>query len=431
MPATLRRRRGARGLPGSPLRDVAAHDGAVEAHLRHRVVRRSAAPAARSAPTAVTDTTRPPAADEPPVGSARVPACSTATAAASARQGSSAPPVAGGRPDSPGRRRRRSRPHPGAVPTRSDLGRADPRRSAAAARPSGASSNGSTTWVSGSPNRALNSTTRVPREVSASPTYSSPEYGVPRRRISASVGRITRSTTSSLRPGGAQGSGEYAPMPPVLGPVSPSPTRLKSCAGGSAHDRLAVAEREQRHLGAVEVLLDDDPPAGRGMGQCRGTVLGDDDALAGGQAVGLDDVRRAERVQRLRPPRRRSCRRAPPRSARRRRPSPPWRTPWSPPAGRRRRTGRSRRCPWRVRRRRHRRRAALGPDHDEVGRLLRRRGRPRPAAGRPSRSPRSSGRSCADRARCRGCRGRRGRRTPTDRPTQRRGRGRARAPRSR
>ena len=42
-----------------------------------------------------------------------------------------------------------------------------PRR--AAARPSGVSSRASTTWVSGSPKRALNSTTRSPREVSASP----------------------------------------------------------------------------------------------------------------------------------------------------------------------------------------------------------------------------------------------------------------------
>src|SRR5690606_31681349 len=39
--------------------------------------------------------------------------------------------------------------------------------------------------------------------------------------------------TSSTNPGGAHGSGAYAPMPPVFGPVSPSPTRLKSCAGSS------------------------------------------------------------------------------------------------------------------------------------------------------------------------------------------------------
>ena len=30
---------------------------------------------------------------------------------------------------------------------------------------------------------------------------------------------------------GAHGKGEYAPIPPVFGPESPSNTRLKSCAG--------------------------------------------------------------------------------------------------------------------------------------------------------------------------------------------------------
>ena len=55
-------------------------------------------------------------------------------------------------------------------------------------------------------------------------------------------------------------------------------------------------------LGAVEVLLDDDPAAG--LGQAGGgvgpglvEVVGDDDALAGGEAVVLDDVGRAEVVE--------------------------------------------------------------------------------------------------------------------------------------
>ena len=50
-------------------------------------------------------------------------------------------------------------------------------------------------------------------------------------------------------------------MPPVLGPVSPSPTRLKSCAGASGTTVAAVGDAEQRHLGPVEVLLDDDAAA--------------------------------------------------------------------------------------------------------------------------------------------------------------------------
>ncbi len=37
--------------------------------------------------------------------------------------------------------------------------------------------------------------------------------------------------TSSTSLGSAQGSGEYAPMPPVFGPSSPSSARLKSWAG--------------------------------------------------------------------------------------------------------------------------------------------------------------------------------------------------------
>ena len=47
-------------------------------------------------------------------------------------------------------------------------------------------------------------------------------------------------------------------MPPVLAPVSPSPTRLKSWAGTSGDGARPVAEHEQRALLAVEPLLDDD-----------------------------------------------------------------------------------------------------------------------------------------------------------------------------
>ena len=73
--------------------------------------------------------------------------------------------------------------------------------------PSGVASRSSTTCVSGSPKRALNSTTRIPAAVRARPAYSSPAYGVPRRRNSATAGVMTVPSTSSARPGGAQGSG--------------------------------------------------------------------------------------------------------------------------------------------------------------------------------------------------------------------------------
>ena len=92
-------------------------------------------------------------------------------------------------------------------------------------------------------------------------------------------------------------------MPPVLGPASSSPTRLKSCAGASGDDGLAVADAEDRHLGPVEELLDDEPAVGlgeAGTGVLDGDLarVGDDDALAGGEPVVLDDVRGAEGVER-------------------------------------------------------------------------------------------------------------------------------------
>ena len=45
-------------------------------------------------------------------------------------------------------------------------------------------------------------------------------------------------------------------MPPVFGPVSPSPIRLKSCAGASGDDGAPIREPEEGHLVALEQLLD-------------------------------------------------------------------------------------------------------------------------------------------------------------------------------
>ena len=92
-------------------------------------------------------------------------------------------------------------------------------------------------------------------------------------------------------------------MPPVFGPSSPSPTRLKSWAGASATARApshtastdssgprrpssmttvrpGVAERLARQVVGHRLA---------GLGQ----RLGDQHALAGGQAVGLDHVEAA------------------------------------------------------------------------------------------------------------------------------------------
>ena len=63
--------------------------------------------------------------------------------------------------------------------------------------------------------------------------------------------------------------------------------------------RETVGDGEDRHLGAVEELLDDDSGALLGVRQRLLSVGRHDDALAGGEPVLLDDVRRPERVQRF------------------------------------------------------------------------------------------------------------------------------------
>ena len=99
--------------------------------------------------------------------------------------------------------------------------------------PSGDSSSASTDCVSGSPNRQLNSMTAGPFAVIANPAYSRPEKPLPRRTSSAATGSTILLTIARYTSAGSHGSGAYAPMPPVLGPVSPTPTRLKSCAASS------------------------------------------------------------------------------------------------------------------------------------------------------------------------------------------------------
>ena len=71
-------------------------------------------------------------------------------------------------------------------------------------------------------------------------------------------------------------------MPPVFGPVSPSPMRLKSCAGRERHAvGRPVAQHEQRELGAGQALLDHERAAGvaerraRQVGAHRVARLGD------------------------------------------------------------------------------------------------------------------------------------------------------------
>ena len=94
-------------------------------------------------------------------------------------------------------------------------------------------------------------------------------------------------------------------MPPVFGPVSPSNDALVVLRRGERQRVLAVAEREERGLLAAQEFLDHDLRAGSAEAAVEHRVDGgqrlverhrDDDALAGGKPVGLDDDRRALRA---------------------------------------------------------------------------------------------------------------------------------------
>ena len=106
-------------------------------------------------------------------------------------------------------------------------------------------------------------------------------------------------------------------MPPVFGPSSPSNARLWSCAGANGTRVAPVAQHEQRQLGTGQALLDHARAARvaeRVARQVRahrvarlGDRLGDDHALARGEAVGLDHVEPGQRLEEREraPPRRR------------------------------------------------------------------------------------------------------------------------------
>jgi hypothetical protein len=92
-------------------------------------------------------------------------------------------------------------------------------------------------------------------------------------------------------------------MPPVFGPVSPSPMRLWSWEPASGRDRRAVGQRHERELLALEQLLDDDAAAGVAEDarphhlvervERLGLGPADEDALPCREAVGLHHARRA------------------------------------------------------------------------------------------------------------------------------------------
>ena len=86
--------------------------------------------------------------------------------------------------------------------------------------------------VSGSPNLTLYSRTFGPSSVIISPVNSTPLNANPSALMPSIVGCKISLCTCSIISGGAIEVGAYVPMPPVFGPVSPSPMRLWSCAGG-------------------------------------------------------------------------------------------------------------------------------------------------------------------------------------------------------
>ncbi len=208
-------------------------------------------------------------------------------------------------------------------------------------------------------------------------------------------------------------------MPPVLGPCVAVEDPLEVLGRLQRHDRGAVAEREQRDLRAVEVLLHDTTRSHVSRVGERGLAVvvtmtplpaarpssfttygGPNSSSAAATSSGVrQSTGRGGRAPR-RPP------------------SPPWRTPWSPRAGRPRGTGRSRRCRARYRVGDAGDQRRLGADDDQVGTELSTpaRRRPRPTSGRRRGGWRPP--------RCPGCPARRGPRRPRGPGT---GRGRARA----
>ena len=222
-------------------------------------------------------------------------------------------------PGSP-RRRRRPRPLPRPPGQRRRPRAASPSAAAASTRPSGESSSSSSGCVSGSPKRALNSTTRTAPPVSARPAYSRPdEGGAPPGQLvdgglQHALGHLVDEAVG--RPGQRR-VGAHAAR---VGPLVAVAHALEVLGGQHGQHGGAVGDREQRDLRAVEVLLDDHPSAGGRVGERHLAVVGHDDALAGREAVVLDDVRRHRTRRARRPPPRGVCRRAPWRSGRRRRP---------------------------------------------------------------------------------------------------------------
>ena len=113
--------------------------------------------------------------------------------------------------------------------------------------------------------------------------------------------RMIRACSSGV----TTGAGEYAPMPPVLGPASPSPSRLWSCdvASGSTCPppamTMKLASSPSRNSSTTTTRpASPKAPANMPSGRAYRLVgaCGDDHALARGESVRLDDDGRALRL---------------------------------------------------------------------------------------------------------------------------------------
>ena len=81
---------------------------------------------------------------------------------------------------------------------------------------------------------------------------------MPRRASSSSTGWWTAAQISAARASSIAGTGEYEPIPPVFGPSVAVEDPLVVLGGGERDRALAVAQRQQRQLLALEILLDHD-----------------------------------------------------------------------------------------------------------------------------------------------------------------------------
>ena len=203
---------------------------------RPRLAYARALAAPMPSPTAVTHSTRPPAVRRVPSASRRVPAWKQSTSPSSAVD-------AGDRVAAP-RRRPGSRPHAATTPTAAPGGAArDPGRDLSA-RARGEQLDaparqaaGSTTCASGSPKRALNSSTRIPRSVSIRPGVQTSDEGRPAlaQRVDAGLEHRSRHLVERARPARCRVAARWRPCRRYSGRG-----RRRRCACGRGRERACA-----------------------------------------------------------------------------------------------------------------------------------------------------------------------------------------------